>query len=379
MSDHLIREFGALLDSEGRLREPGYATAPVLRYDRSQVRAARWRIKEWDYYLVNDDRYAVALTVSDLGYSGLLSASVLDFARGTFKTTSEMVIAPMGRLRMPADSDTGDVRYQGRRTSACFAHTPTGRRLSFRMDNFDAEKDLEVEVLLDRPPRDSMVIATPWREDPHAFYYNRKVIGMRATGAFRVGDLVHEFVGNVSDGAATGGGTAPDGDALGLLDWGRGVWTYDNTWYWAAAQGHVADADGRNRVVGLNLGYGFGDTSAASENMVFVDGIAHKLGRVDFGIPTVDSGADGGVGGRAGKGGPVYDYLAPWHMTDDAGRLDLTFSPQIDRTDFINLGIIGSDQHQVFGKLTGTIVLDDGSTLALDGLRGSAEHIHNRY
>ena len=379
MSDHLIREFGALLDSEGRLREPGYATAPVLRYDRSQVRAARWRIKEWDYYLVNDDRYAVALTVSDLGYSGLLSASVLDFARGTFKTTSEMVIAPMGRLRMPADSDTGDVRYQGRRTSACFAHTPTGRRLSFRMDNFDAEKDLEVEVLLDRPPRDSMVIATPWREDPHAFYYNRKVIGMRATGAFRVGDLVHEFVGNVSDGAATGGGTAPDGDALGLLDWGRGVWTYDNTWYWAAAQGHVADADGRNRVVGLNLGYGFGDTSAASENMVFVDGIAHKLGRVDFGIPTVDSGADGGVGGRAGKGGRVYDYLAPWHMTDDAGRLDLTFSPQIDRTDFINLGIIGSDQHQVFGKLTGTIVLDDGSTLALDGLRGSAEHIHNRY
>ena len=45
MSDHLIREFGALLDSEGRLLEPGYATAPVLRYDRSQVRAARWRIR----------------------------------------------------------------------------------------------------------------------------------------------------------------------------------------------------------------------------------------------------------------------------------------------------------------------------------------------
>ena len=132
-------------------------------------------------------------------------------------------------------------------------------------------------------------------------------------------------------------------------------------------------------MVGLNLGYGFGDTSAASENMVFVDGIAHKLGRVDFGIPTVGDGAGGGVGGRAGKDGPAYDYLAPWHMTDDAGRLDLTFSPQIDRTDFINLGIIGSDQHQVFGKLTGTIVLDDESTLAVDGLRGSAEHIHNRY
>ena len=34
----------------------------------------------------------------------------------------------------------------------------------------------------------------------------------------------------------------------GLLDWGRGVWAYDNTWYWAAAQGHVTDADGRDHV-----------------------------------------------------------------------------------------------------------------------------------
>ena len=41
------------------------------------------------------------------------------------------------------------------------------------------------------------------------------------------------------------------------------MWTYDNVWYWAAAQGHQA-----GHVVGLNLGYGFGDTTAASENMV---------------------------------------------------------------------------------------------------------------
>ena len=114
--------------------------------------------------------------------------------------------------------------------------------------------------------------------------------------------------------------------------------------------------------------------------MVFVDGVAHKLGRVDFGIPTVGDGAGDGVGGRAGKGDPVYDYLAPWHMTDDAGRLGLTFSPQIDRTDNIDVAnVIVSKQHQVFGLLTGKIVLDDGSELRVRDLRGSAEHIYNRY
>ena len=56
------------------------------------------------------------------------------------------------------------------------------RRLSFRMARFDGDSDLEAELYLDREPADSMVIATPWAEDPAAFYYNQKIIGMRARG-----------------------------------------------------------------------------------------------------------------------------------------------------------------------------------------------------
>lgn len=67
-------------------------------------------------------------------------------------------------------------------------------------------------------------------------------------------------------------------------------------------------------------------------------------------------------------------------MTDDEGRLDLVFTPQIDRTDNIDVAnVIVSKQHQVFGLLTGKIVLDDGSELRVRDLRGSAEHIYNRY
>lgn len=44
----------------------------------------------------------------------------------------------------------------------------------------------------------------------------------------------------------------PEGESFGLLDWGRGVWTYKNTWYWGVAQGMV---DGKR--IGWNIGYGF--------------------------------------------------------------------------------------------------------------------------
>lgn len=121
-----------------------------------------------------------------------------------------------------------------------------------------------------------------------------------------------------------------------------------------------------NRVIGFNIGYGFGDTSAASENIMFVDGVGHKLGRLTFGIPQDEEGS--------------YLYMKPWHIVDDEGRLDLTFTPTIDRSDLIDvLHLVVSNQHQVFGTFDGSAVLDDGSILAIDGLRGFAERVHNRY
>ena len=344
--NHLIEGSGPLLDEEGRLREPGYALHPPFEYSHDRIAASDLRIKDWDYYLIDDSDYGVALTFADLGYMGLVSASVLNFGMGTYQTTSELVVMPRGSMGVPTSSTEGDIVWQNKRCRVRFAHERGGRRLSFYMARFREQDELDVEVFLDNEPRDSMVICTPWPENHKAFYYNRKILGMRATGGFRWGPKVHEF---------------DPAEAVGLLDWGRGVWTYDNVWYWAAAQGHV-----EGTLVALNLGYGFGDTSAASENMIFVNGIAHKLDEVDFGIPQNDDG--------------TYDYMRPWHMTDNEGRLDLVFDPQIDRVDDIDVGgIVKSWQHQVFGKLAGFVVLDDGTKLNIHDLRCSAEHIHNKY
>jgi len=41
------------------------------------------RIKEWDYYLIYNDHFGVALTVDDNSYMGLMSISFLDFDKKT--------------------------------------------------------------------------------------------------------------------------------------------------------------------------------------------------------------------------------------------------------------------------------------------------------
>ena len=189
-----------------------------------------------------------------------------------------------------------------------------------------------------------MVIATPFEKKETAFYYNQKIIGMRAEGYV-------EYRGRTYSFDKTG--------SFGLLDWGRGVWTYSNTWYWGAAQG---EQNGHR--VGFNIGYGFGDTSKASENMFFYDGIAHKLEGVDFGIPQIN--------GRD-------NLMSEWHMTSTDGRFNMTFTPIIDRCSNTDVLLICSKQHQVFGRYTGAVILDDGTEVKISDLLGFAEKVKNRW
>ena len=205
---------GRLLDENGHLAQAGYATSPVRTYDRSAIRASRLRIKEWDYYLVYNGAFGVALTLADNGYMGLLSASFLDFENRAEHTVSRMFPFPLGQTRMPASAARGDVRKTLKNAVLAFTHEGGARRLRVQLDRFQNGKPFACDLLLTEEPRDSMVIATPFPDRPTAFYYNQKIVGMRAEGTVACNGQVHAFHAAYS---------------FGLLDWGRGVWPYENT------------------------------------------------------------------------------------------------------------------------------------------------------
>lgn len=338
---------GPLLDADGTLAQAGWATREVRAYGRSQVAASRWRIKEWDYHCVLSDGadgpFGVALTVADIGYAGLLGVSWLDLAGRTEITENKLVPWPRGRMRMPASADSGDVVAHRGALRIEFRHENGRRRLIVDHPGFDGGRGLAGELVLAQADADAdrTVIATPFPRAPKAFYYNQKINCLAARGSVTVGDRTHEF--------------RPE-SAFGVFDWGRGVWTYDNTWYWGSASGSVGGVP-----FGFNIGHGFGDTTAATENMLFHDGVAHKLDRVHFHRP-------------AG----TYDG-APWRFTSSDERFEMDFEPILDRAADVNVLVVRSDQHQVFGRFTGHVVLDDGTRLEVTGLLGFAEVVHNRW
>lgn len=332
---------GELLDAKGRLIEPGWATAEVRRYDRRAIRAGAWRIKEWDYYCLTTDAYALALTVADNGYLGFLGVSWIDLVAGTAINHGAVRPFPLGRMRLPGSADSGDIAQRHGDLELTFRIDAGARELTVAAPRFDGGRGLHGRFRLDQPADDRMVIATPFANAPRAFYYNQKINCLPVSGEAVLGDERFRF--------------EPE-SAFAVLDWGRGVWTYDNTWYWASASGLL---DGKR--FGFNLGYGFGDTAAASENMLFLDGRAHKLDQVEFHMPA----------GRPDS--------APWRITSSDGRLEMRFDPIVDRHDTVDLGLFRTAQHQVFGRFSGRAVSDDGTVLEFAGLTGFAEQVHNRW
>lgn len=337
--NHEVTREQKLLNAQGNIAECGWSRRQLQVYERGAIRAPKFRIKEWDYYMVLNQDFAAAFTISDDGYVGLQSVSFLDFTRPWEHTETILDAFPMGKLHLPKNSSTGNTVYESKRLNMRFLVEKESRRIVCEFKNFNGDKDFACDIRLRQPDMDTMVIATPWTKK-HAFYYNQKINCMRAEGWVQYDGKKYEF--------------HPDTD-FGTLDWGRGVWTYDNTWYWGSGN---CDIDGK--AFGFNIGYGFGDTSAATENVIFYDGKVHKLEDVTFHIPK-------------------DDYCKPWTFTSSDGRFEMDFEPVIDRAANLDFKLIVSDQHQVFGRMSGTAILDDGTPIQIKDVMCFAEKVHNRY
>jgi len=336
---------GKLLNDQGKLDQAGYAYQLVKTYNRKAIKANPLRIKEWDYYLVANDSFGLALTVADNSYMSLLSATFLNFKDRTEHTFSPMSFFTFGKLGLPSSSESGDIHVKQPKMEIQIRHENNYRHILVSIPNFNKQESLQADILLTEMYDDTMVIATPYQEDPKAFYYNQKIIGMKAEGTIQYNDTVRYF--------------DPE-NSYGILDWGRGVWTYENTWYWSAANGKID-----NDLFGFNLGYGFGDTSQASENMLFYQGKAHKLDRVQFLIPGLPDGQP--------------DYMKPWTFASNDGRFESSFDPILDRSSRTKVAVLESDQHQVFGYFNGRAILDDQTVVEFKNLLGFAEKVHNKW
>lgn len=340
----LIKGPGKLLNADGSLTQAGWSPQPVLdcNLEDTHVYALKafqdLRLKIWDYYAITTPTHFFSFTLSDIGYLGMVFAYMIDFETGEYK--EQTLSLPLGGgVKLPRNSTSGVSDYGKGSLYLKFDAQPDYRTLSVRWPGF-AGTEFNAEVTFSCPPEHesmNIVIPIPGKR----FYFNRKINCMPARGWVEYKGTRFEI--------------EPD-TCQGNLDWGRGVWEYKSFWVWASASGFLMD----QRRIGLNLGFGFGDTSAATENCVILNGKLHKLGEVKF---TYDN----------------KNFKAPWTMVSPDGLLELSFTPFFERVAKTDALVLKSEVHQMFGRYNGYAVLDDGEKIEIKDLIGWAEEHNARW
>ncbi len=330
-----ITEETPLLHADGTVAAHGWARGPLMQYDRSLVQEQHLDgLREWEYYAVFAPDFAIGLTLANIGLLSFAILTVEDYATGDIHDA--MILGEASALDFPPtpfentlfEAPTGSVEYrfeEGARTIAVI----TGREGS--PDRMEAHLELA-----DSRAVESIAVVHRF-EEPGQFFYENKRVSMPATGSVQVGDTVYEL---------------PEGDSFGVLDWGRGAWPDDVHWEW----GHFAGVtDGH--MVGVNIGTVFGDDRPGTADAIIVDGTLHKIDRVWWEYDH-------------------HDLLAPWRFTSLDGRLDLTLTPDFDDSTTLTLGdAYILTRWKVHGEIAGTVELDDGSQLQIEGIRGAAEYV----
>ena len=340
-----ITAAGSLLDKKGILTQKGYAVKPLLNYKRKDIKAPPWRVKEWDFYQVSNNDYCVQFTIGHTAYAGALTVTFFRFKDGLRYDKNTTLILPFGSLCMPETSAEGisasrkgiDISFEVEADQ----RAPLQRRVLRCKTTADKKTPaMEARIVLKRRHDSSIVMMTPFKEYPQAFYYNEKISCMPADGFINIGEEHFIF---------------EPASSLGLLDWGRGVWPFSTEWYWGSGSGFV-----NGKLFGFNIGFGFGDTTAATENMLFYDGKPNKISEVNFDL-------------SAGC------YMAPKHFSSDDGSFEMDFTPLYDRYTENKLLFVNTQCHQVFGNFSGKVRLNDGTNLEIKNLKAFTEHAINNW
>ncbi len=340
-----LNQPGVLLTPDGHLAQVGWSRQPLLYCNLEEARFyalrsfQRLRSKRWDYYAVFFPGGFFSATIADLGYAGNLFVYVMNFETGELHEEGQVIPFAKG-IQLPRNSTLGNSHFKNEKATLDFTVSENQRKISVYWPNFHDGRGIQANITLNCPPGyESMNIVIPIGKQ--RFYYNRKINCLPANGIIKYGNIPL---------------TLDPSTCTGSLDWGRGVWEYKSYWNWASSSGFLPDG----RPIGLNMGCGFGDLSQAGENALILGNRLHKLEDIKFDYTS-------------------GNYMKPWKFSDSTGRLDLTFTPFKERIAQTNLGIIFSEDHQVFGHFNGKAVADDGQIIQIKELIGFAEENKARW
>lgn len=326
-----------LLDFQGNLMTSGFARHMNFIYDKKAIKSRPLRLKEWDFYQIHfDNRFVLQLTLGHVSYAMQVGATLIDLATGERHQVGKLAACRRSfKKKMPVNPEVAHtLQYFSKNLHAQFEVTDKYRRLSLTAnDSVGVKAEINLMLTNVSKSKEKMVIATPFDKSSE-WYLNYKENCFVVNGYCRIEDVCYGIT-----------------NGFGLLDWGRGIWPYKHSWVWGNG-GTVVDG----KHFGFNIGWGFGNTEAATENMFFYNNKAYKLAHV-----------------QEVRFGDKIRFI------DDEGKFEFDVEPIFENKTKTRFLWVNNKCNQVFGKWTGRVTLDDGNVLEIPTFIAFCERADNKW
>jgi hypothetical protein len=298
----------------------------------------RWRrrlhYKQFQYFGVISDDILIGCALADTALLGLAFVYVFDVRQQQLREYTWR--SPLARAMTLSDSPTeGESR---------FSRPGIDIRLGYRRDQGVLVKTLDIasrhiEVSAEMREDGFTPMSLCTRAGVNGWVYANKVAGQPVTGRLRVDDRQLDL-------AAL--------DACGHHDFSAGFMRRETFWNWACFSGRQ-----QGQRVGINLSCGVNETTY-TENCLWIDGQLIKVDTVRF-----DYDAD--------------DLMQPWRVTSLDGQVELSFLPQGNHREAMNLGLFASNFNQLFGQFSGVLRPTGRPAIEIRQLNGFVEEQYAKW
>lgn len=259
-----IKTGGELLDGTGMLLHKGWARSPLLDYRRELVPVWRrlLRLREWEICTAGDEHVQLAVTVADLGFSGVVSINVADLDRGAVHTFRRVIPLTFGDMELPGMGG-GDVMIREKDLAVDLTRSPGRRFVRIRCERFDDVKSLYVSLELACTGGDSLCTAIAYPETAGGFCYTDRILAMPAAGTIVYGADRWELTAFSPTDAADGvvGGTG----GWGCCYRGCGVLPKETTRLWLMCGGGSGLPQNEQDVKGEQTAFNVGENARGNK------------------------------------------------------------------------------------------------------------------
>jgi hypothetical protein len=323
---HTVRRING---REAKLRTPMGGAASAF--------ARHFHYKQFQYFGIISDDLLIGCALANTAWIGLAFLYVYDTRNG--KLHEYTWRSPFARAMSLSESPReGESRFVQSGIAISMGYAEEGDSLTKSLSIQCDALTLNASMTEDR---DYQPMSLCTRTGINGWTYANKVAGVAVQGELHWNDKQHSLA---------------QLNACGHHDFSAGYMRRETFWNWACLSGTV---DGQK--LGFNLSCGVNETSE-TENCLWLDGKLIKLNTVRFDynqdnlerawrIHTNDENEDG----------------------SNSNKVDLTFTPEGNHQEKLNLGLFASNFNQLFGRFNGSISLKSGATLTLKDQYGFVE------